>query len=184
MTNKPWETPYKYSLDLAYLGDQIGIVIRDSQLLAARALYESIEAGFIKRHNNGMDADMARQRSLAEHEKLLWPEGRKQMPNKVHDDDFGANRCCPDCDKESQRLTLASLMPQGKRIINGFRHIETIESSELEAYIKARELNAIANAVVVLEKQDLLQHIHRGGEMNYPECIACALLKEAREVSR
>ena len=44
------------------------------------------------------------------------------------------------------------------------------------------ELAAIANAVRVLEKQDLLQHIHRGGEMNYPECIACALLKEAQEV--
>jgi hypothetical protein len=32
------------------------------------------------------------------------------MTNKVHDDDFGANRCCPDCDKENQKLTLASLM--------------------------------------------------------------------------
>jgi hypothetical protein len=36
--------------------------------------------------------------------------GEKQMVNKVHDDDFGANRCCPGCDKDNQQLTLANLM--------------------------------------------------------------------------
>jgi hypothetical protein len=46
------------------------------------------------------------------------------------------------------------------------------------------KLCPIRKAVRVLEEHDLLQHIHRGGEMNYPECVACALLKEAREVNK
>lgn len=47
------------------------------------------------------------------------------------------------------------------------------------------ELAAIANAVVMLEEQDLIKHYNDHDAFNNKpskDCPACALLKEAREV--